>query len=229
MIVAATNEWHAAFPGGAVAVLALDGVANPSNHAALDAEKATLESDLRERYGGMTRADLRALPVLGAYAAYYRRFDKTYHVQLQLESVVLKSKPIGSVSALVETMFMAEMKNHLLTAVHDLATIEGPLCVDYAAEPAQYTLANGNEGALRPGDMYMADALGPICSIIYGQDQRTRVTPATRSALFVVYAPPGIARSAIDGHLDDITRYVRIVSPGALVVERRAVGAAPGA
>lgn len=225
--IVATDEWHAAFPGGAVAVLAVDGVANPASHPALDAEKAALETDLRERYAGYTRPDLRSLPALGAYSTYYRRFDKTYHVQLQLESVVLKGKPIGSVSALVETMFMAELKNHLLTAVHDLATIIPPLRIDYADEPTSYTLFTGQEGALRPGDMYMADAQGVICSIIYGQDARTRVTTETTSALFVVYAPPGINAAVIDEHLDDITRYACLVSSTSTVVERRVVVAMP--
>jgi DNA/RNA-binding domain of Phe-tRNA-synthetase-like protein len=221
-----TDGWREAFPFGSVGLLTLDNLANASNHPRLDAEKAALEADLRDRYGNLTRAELRALPVLGAYAAYYRRFDKTYHVQLQLESVALKGKPIGSVSSLVETMFMAEMKNHLLTAVHDRSTIVPPLSINHAVDPTPYVLANGNAGALRPGDMYMADAGGPICSIIYGQDRRTRVTPSTTSALFVVYAPPGIDADAVDTHLADITTYVRIVSPDAIVTDRRVVQAA---
>lgn len=218
-----TPEWYTSFPGGAVAVLALDGVTNTSNNPALDEEKGGLETDLRQRFGHLTRPELRSQPALGAYSSYYRRFDKTYHVQLQLESVVLKGKPIGSVTALVETMFMAELKNHLLTAVHDLATVEPPLRIDYAAEPTPYTLFTGQEGALRPGDMYMADAQGVICSIIYGQDLRTRVMPETTSALFVTYVPPGIELALVEQHQDDLTRYARLVSPAATVVGSRIV------
>ena len=85
-----------------------------------------LESQLRERFAGQTRGDLDQLPVLQAYAAYYKRFKKTYHVQLQLESIAFKGKPIPSVAALVEAMFMAEVKNMLLTAGHDLDALQLP-------------------------------------------------------------------------------------------------------
>lgn len=221
--IVATPAWHEHFPGGAVAILALEGVSNAASHPALDAEKAVLESELRQRYGHLTRPELRSIPALSAYNSYYRRFDKTYHVQLQLESVALKGKSIGSVSALVETMFMAELKNHLLTAVHDLATVDPPLRIDYASEPVPYTLFTGEEGALRPGDMYMADAQGVICSIIYGQDLRTRVTPATTSALYVTYVPPGIESEMVEQHQDDLARYVRLVSPAAMVVVNRII------
>jgi DNA/RNA-binding domain of Phe-tRNA-synthetase-like protein len=212
-----TGEWHAAFPGGGVGLLALSGVTNPPSHPALDAAKAELEAELRARYDGYTRPDLRATPVLHVYDRYYRRFNKTYHVQLQLESVALKGKPIGSVATLVEAMFMGELRHHLLTAVHDLETVVPPVTVDVAREALPYTLANGREGQLAPGDMVMSDAEGVICSIIYGQDARTRVTPATTSALFVVYAPPGIDAALIDQHFTDIATWVRLVDPAASV------------
>ena len=63
----------------------------------------------------------------GAYRDYYKRFDKTYHVQLQLESLLFKGKSIPSVAGLVDAMFMAEMKDWLLTAGHDLDSLQLPL------------------------------------------------------------------------------------------------------
>jgi DNA/RNA-binding domain of Phe-tRNA-synthetase-like protein len=215
-----TDRWRAAFPGGSVGVLILGNVTNPSGHDGLNERKAALEQELRDRYGGMTRPELRELPVLRAYADYYRRFDKTYHVQLQLESVVLKGKPIPSVAALVEAMFMAELKNQLLTAGHDLAAVVPPVTIDVATEPTMYTLANGKPGELKVGDMVMRDAEGVICSVIYGQDQRTRLTPATGDAMFVVYAPAGIDLDAVRAHMDDITDYVRLFAPSAAVHRR---------
>lgn len=205
------------FPGAAVGILTLSGVTNPSSHPALDREKSALEEDLRSRFGTWTRLELRALPTLQAYAAYYRRFDKTYHVQLQLESVALKQKPIPSVAALVEAMFMTELKNQLLTAGHDVATLAPPIELDAVGEPRPYTLANGKPGELKPGDMYMADGQGVICSILYGQDQRTRLSASTTGALFVVYAPAGIGPDAATVHLHDIVTNVRLFAPDAKV------------
>jgi DNA/RNA-binding domain of Phe-tRNA-synthetase-like protein len=212
-----TEGWRQAFPGACAGILVLRDGRNPASHAELDARKAALEAELRERYGGMSRAELRAMPVLQAYAAYYRRFDKTYHVQLQLESVALKGRSLPSVAALVEAMFMAELNNQLLTAGHDLDALRPPVTLDVATEPTPYALASGNPGALKPGDMAMSDNGGVICSVLYGQDQRTRIMPATRDVLFVVYAPAGIGAERVDAHLHDIAENVRLVAPGARV------------
>jgi DNA/RNA-binding domain of Phe-tRNA-synthetase-like protein len=75
-LITATDAWRSTHPGAALGVLALRGVTNPARHPALDARKAALEQSLRERYGGLDRAALAQLPVLQAYAAYYKRFKK---------------------------------------------------------------------------------------------------------------------------------------------------------
>lgn len=82
-------------------------------------------------------------PVLQAYNTYYCRFKKSYQVQLQLESIAWKGKSIPSVSALVEAMFMAEMKNMLLTAGHDLDVLQLPLTLDVSKGTESYQLMRG--------------------------------------------------------------------------------------
>ena len=47
---------------------------------------------------------------------------------------------------------------------------------------------------MKPGDMMICDARGIISSIVYGPDQRTRITPKTTRVLFTVYARPGSTR-----------------------------------
>jgi DNA/RNA-binding domain of Phe-tRNA-synthetase-like protein len=205
-------------PDAVLGVLAMRNLRNPASSPELSSAKERLERALRERFAGLSRAELRATPVLDAYARYYRGFGNTYHVQLQLESIVHKGRSIPNVAALVETMFMAELQNQLLTAVHDLATLAPPLRFDVAGDdPPGYVMANGRETTLKPGDIYMTDAVDVICSIIYGQDQRTRVTPHTTEALFVVYAPPGVDPALVATHLNNIVAYVRLVAPGAAV------------
>ena len=119
--------WHSAFPGAHAGILVMRGVSNPAHHAELELRKGALEESLRARFAGQDRAAIKALPAIQAYQAYYKRFDKTYHIQLQLESVALKGKPIPRVAALVEAMFMAELKNLLLTAGHDLDRLQLPI------------------------------------------------------------------------------------------------------
>jgi DNA/RNA-binding domain of Phe-tRNA-synthetase-like protein len=216
-LIQVTDRWRETYPEAAVGILALRDVANPDHHPALERRKEVLEAELRAKYGDYDRPTLRALPILQAYADYYKGFKKTYHVQLQLESVALKGKPIASAAALVEAMFVAELANMLLTAGHDLDVVEPPVRVDVADGTERYTKLSGAEQALKAGDMTIADARGVLSSIIYGPDRRTRITPATRRALFTVYAPAGIDPADVERHLDEIRDTVRLFAPEAQV------------
>jgi DNA/RNA-binding domain of Phe-tRNA-synthetase-like protein len=192
-------------------------VVNPESHSAIDKRKQELETQLRARFSGYDRAALKALPTIQAYNAYYKRFKKSYHVQLQLESVALKGKSIPRVAALVEAMFVAELKNLLLTAGHDLEAVQMPVGLDVAEGTERYIRLNGQEQQLKTGDMMIADAQGVISSVIYGPDRRTQITSETGQVLFTVYAPPGIEKQAVRDHLQDIQANVLLVAPQAQV------------
>ena len=193
-------------------------VINPAQHAELDKHKQEIEAHLRSHFSGYDRARLKALPTLQAYSAYYRQFKKTYHIQLQLESVVLKGKSIPRVAALVEAMFMAELENLLLTAGHDLELVQSPITIDVADGSERFIRINGQEQEMKPGDMMITDAQSILSSVIYGPDRRTRITPETQHALFTVYAPQGIKEQAIHQHLHDIRNNVLIIAPEAQVM-----------
>lgn len=212
-----TSAWKAAYPEALAGVLVMGAVSNPPHHAGLESKKTALEEELRAQYAGQDRATIASHPVLQAYASYYRQFKKTYHIQLQLESIVLKGKSIPSVAALVESMFMAEMQDFLLTAGHDLDTVELPLELDVATGTEGYTLLRGEEQTLKPGDMLIRDGAGVISSIIYGPDRRTQITPGTRNVIFTAYAPPGIDEQTVIGHLHHIQENVRVFAPQAQV------------
>ena len=218
-----TDDWKSAYPGAHAGVLVMKNVVNPALHPELERAKEMLVTGLRARYAGQDRAALKALPIMQAYEAYYKRFKKTYHVLLQLESIVFKGWSLPSVAGLVETMFMAEVKNLLLTAGHDLDTLRLPLVLDVArdsesdAPQRHYTLLHGDDQSLKAGDMYIADGEGVISSIIYGPDRRTQIRESTTNAVFTVYAPAGIAAEAVERHLQDIEGYVRLFAPRATV------------
>jgi DNA/RNA-binding domain of Phe-tRNA-synthetase-like protein len=222
---AATDWWKQAWPGAMVGVIGLRRVLNPESDLALQSYAAEVEVQLRTRFAGLDRARLAATPALRAYADYYKRFDKTYHVRLQLESVVFKGKPITSASALVQTMFVVELKNMLLTAVHDLGAVRGGLTVDAATGTESYKVLGGGEQVLKASDMFIRDEEGILSSIVYGPDWRTRVTPQTGSAVFTVYAPAGISGEALEAHLADLEAAVRLFSPDAVLETREVLSA----
>ena len=212
-----TSAWRSTYPEAYAGVLVMRSVSNPAHDPALESRKAALEEQLRAQFSGQDRATIANHPILRAYSEYYRQFKKTYHIQLQLESIVLKGKSIPNVAALVEAMFMAEMKDLLLTAGHDLDALHLPLTLDVATGTERYTLLSGEEQVLKAGDMMISDQVGVISSIVYGPDQRTQITPDTRNAIFTVYAPPGIDEQTVAGHLQGIQENVMVFAPQAQV------------
>jgi len=210
-----TDAFKSTYPGAHLGVLIMRNVYNFKDHNELDSNKRELERKLRQNYADYTRAELKNLKPIQIYDQYYRRFKKTYHVLLQLESVALKGKDIPKVSTLVEAMFMAELKNLLLTAGHDLDSLDLPIQLDAACGNERYLQINGEEKEIVTGDMMIADGEGVISSVIYGPDYRTRITPQTRNILFVVYGPPGIEGYEIFEHLQDIKSNVMVFSPDA--------------
>ena len=213
----ATSAWKSVYPEAHVGVLVMRAVSNPAHHPELESQKAALEEKLRAQFSGQDRVRIASHPILRAYAEYYKRFKKTYHIQLQLESIVLKGKSIPSVAALVEAMFMAEMQDLLLTAGHDLDKLRLPLSLDVATGHEKYILLRGEEQVLKPGDMMISDQDGVISSILYGPDQRTQITSKTSNVVFTVYAPPGIGEEVIIEHLQHIEENVMVFAPQARV------------
>jgi DNA/RNA-binding domain of Phe-tRNA-synthetase-like protein len=209
--------WKLAHPGATIGVLAMHGVENPQQHQELDHKKEDLERELRDQFSSDDRESLRAIPVLAAYDTYYKQFGKTYHVQHQLESVVFKNRAIPKVAALVEAMFMAELKNLMLTAGHDWNAIEEPIRIDVATGTESYIRMNGEEQTVKAGDMMIADETDIVSCIVYGPDRRTRIRPETERVVFTVYAPPGIAEKDVRLHLEDIRKNVTVIAPGATV------------
>ena len=119
----------------------------------------------------------------------------------------------------------AEMKNLLLTAGHDLDTLQLPLILDVATGAESYRLLRGEVQAPKAGDMMILDGEGIISNILYGPDERTQITEGTRNAVFTVYAPAGITTQAIQHHLEEIQDNVLVIAPEAQVEMLQVLGA----
>jgi DNA/RNA-binding domain of Phe-tRNA-synthetase-like protein len=203
-----------------VGVLVMNAVSNAPSHPALDLRLAELQTELRRTYASADRATLAGLPVVRAYQAHYKAFGQTYHVLRQLESIVLKGRDLASPGGtLVSAMFAAEVGHLLLTAGHDADLVEPPLLVDVSSAEDRFVGINGQERELKPGDMLMRDGRGIISAVLYGPDERTRLSDQTRRALFVTYAPAGIPAADVERHLEQIGEYARIAEPRAEVAQ----------
>jgi DNA/RNA-binding domain of Phe-tRNA-synthetase-like protein len=215
-MITLNETWRKTYPGACVGILAIRTIVPQADDIEnLDRLKTELENQLRNHHSGQDRAALRQNYPLDVYHDYYKRFKKTYHLQLQLESIVFKGKSIPRATPLVLAMFMAELKNVLLTSGHDLDALQLPVYIDVATGSESYERINQADQVLKPGDMYIADAQGILSSIIYGPDYRTRISPTSTAAFCSVYAPEGINPADVHEHLKDIRYNIQTFSPSA--------------
>lgn len=216
-----SQEWHDAWKGAMFGVLEISSVENLLALPELDDRKRDIERRLRERYSGFSRQEFSTLPVMAEYIRYYKRFEKTYHVLLQVESLVLKGKNLPSVSLLVDANFMAEVETLVLSAGHDGDKLKGDVVLDVAREGEQFVQMGGAVKTIPARDMIMRDEAGVCCSILYGQDDRSPITPETTHVLYVAYVPPGVPEDAVERHFTQITEVVSRFSPKAVVEQNR--------
>jgi len=73
--------------------------------------------------------------------------------------------------------------------------------------------------------MIMRDSNGVVCSLIYGQDNVSPITPTTTHVLYVAYVPAGVPASAIESQLQKIEENVRLFCPAAIMEQRRLISA----
>ena len=206
-----------------VGVLAVRGVRNPEQHAGINQRASDLEDELRARFANQDRAAIQATPPFPAYAAYYKRFGQRYHVALQLESVALKGKSLPRVAALVEAMFIAELRHGILTAGHDLDALTPPIVLGIGTGDETFTKPNGVSTAVKAGDVYTAAAEGVLSAIITGPSSVGRITADTTAALFVTYAPPGVGAEQVDAHLAEIEANACLIAPEAHSIGRQVI------
>ena len=220
--ISATVDWRATHPGAAIGLLELSGLNERHGSQELDHRKRQTEARVRDRYRDYTRHDFLALPVMAAYAAYYKRFGKTYHVLLQLESIVLKGKSLPNVSPLVDANFTAEVETLVLTAGHDVMKLHGDVVIDVARDgDVLLSMTGGAPKSIPAGDMVMRDANGVCCSIVYGQDDRSPITAGTSHVLYVAYAPAGVPHDVVEAHLSLVDEHARLVARSAVTEQRR--------
>lgn len=194
-----------------IGILVMENVQNESSEDKLMSVRQELEGTIRSKYANVSREDLKVLHPIDTYISYYKKFGYTYHVLPQLESVV-KGKPIPCGLPLVEAMFMAELKNMLLTAGHDFDKLKAPLRLRVSTGSENFTAMNGKDVTTISGDFMIADQKTVISSILRGQNLQTAITAHTNRVIYAVYAPFGVEEQLVYEHLRDIESYVRMFS-----------------
>lgn len=138
------NELENGSDDCSLGILIMQNIAIDSSEENLNAVKIDLEQSIREKYRESSGKELQMIHPMDVYVTTYKKFGYTYHVLLQLESII-KGKSISNGLAPVKAMFMAELNNLLLTAGHDLEKVNFPLQLKHSKGDEGYLSISGKE------------------------------------------------------------------------------------
>lgn len=204
------------WPGARFGVLVLRGFAPQPGTGEAFARQAEAELEaLRSRHRDYDRKRFcQSDGVMAAYTKYYKKFKKSYFVLLQLESI-LRGKGIPEAPPLVQALFLTELQSGMLLAGHDLQGLFPPLSIECAQGGERCSVAGTGEVSLKAGDIAMRDERGFFLSMIYGQAERTRITPGTSDVFFLVDGVPGLDGACYEKTLERLLSNVRLFQPDA--------------
>ena len=198
-------------------ILIMENISNTPTDAFIKA-KQDLEISLSEKYANTQRSELKTLRPMEAYINYYKKRGYTYHVLGQLESLI-KGKSIPSVLPCVEAMFMAELKNMMLTAGHDFNKVTFPIKLTECEGNETFVTMSDKEVLTVAQDYMIADNTDILSTILRGPDRRTAITKDTNKVIYTVYILPDIDDSIAIKHLKDIQTYVALFSAEASTLD----------
>lgn len=205
MQVNLTPDLRKKYPESKFGSLIIRGVPNKKTHAILEGRKRDLEERIREDTRGIKNLDM-----IRYYNSYFKMWKKIYPIEYQLKTIK-KGGQFPRVSVLVDSMFVAELYNMVLTSGHDLDTIQGDLTFDISKGGEKYMKINGQDQELKNGDILLKDEEGILACILYGPARRTSITLSTKNALFFAWYPQAIKEENIKAHLKEILMNVNNV------------------
>jgi DNA/RNA-binding domain of Phe-tRNA-synthetase-like protein len=205
MRVELTPELRIAYPKAVFGSLIVRKVVNRKKHEVLEKRKRELEKVIRETFSESIVND-----TIQSYDSYFKRWGKTYPIRYQINTI-RKGVSFPQVSVLVDSMFLAEIKNKYLTSGHDLQALEGDLTFDVTVGGERYVKLNKKEQILKKDDVILRDEKGILASILYGPALRTSISSHTENALYFVWSPYELKEHNIVSHLKDTQENVHIV------------------
>ena len=205
MCIELSPELRVIYPRARFGSLTVRDTPNTRKIGALEERKRLLERQIRDDYPAVEEDN-----IIQSYATYFKRWEKMYPIEFQIKTLK-KGGRLPQVSALVDGMFMAELKNRILTSGHDLDALVGDLSFDVSGEGESYVKLNGEEQMLKGNDVILRDEEGILASILYGPARRTSISPTTRNAIYFAWCPYGMGEDLIRAHLNDILSNLRII------------------
>ncbi|MFX0126437.1 MAG: hypothetical protein ACFFAE_22660, partial [Candidatus Hodarchaeota archaeon] len=127
------------FPNSMFGSLIIRNIPNRKGHETLERQKRDLENKIREANLVMDKDKM-----IKYYDTYFKMWKKTYPIEYQINTIK-SGRKFPKVSVLVDCMFLAEIKDRILTSGHDLDEIQGDLNFDISEDGEKYLKLNGQE------------------------------------------------------------------------------------
>jgi len=204
MKIELTTDLKLVYPKAMFGSLTVKNVLNTKSHEILEEQKRDLERKIREVYREIDKDS-----TIQGYNTYFKRWARTYPVESQIKAIQ-RGGNFPQVSVLVDSMFLAELKNKYLTSCHNLDAIKGNL-VFVSSGGERYLKLNGKEQKLVENDAILKDEEGVIASVLHGPARRTSIETNTTNALYLVWCPYGMSEQLIILHLNDILSNLHII------------------
>jgi DNA/RNA-binding domain of Phe-tRNA-synthetase-like protein len=203
-----SSELKIKYPKSIFGSIFVMNIPNGKMHEALEKKKREIEKELR-------KMNIDNDNIIALYNDYFNKWGKVYPIENQIKNIK-KGHSFPQISILVDSMFIAELKNRILTSGHDLNEIKGSLFFDISKGKEKYIMLNGKEQELKEGNIILKDEEGILASVLYGPAKRTSITLNTENVLYLAWCPYGIDEEIIIAHLNDIFSNLRIVFKNAI-------------
>ncbi len=219
------------FPTYSVLVVYAYGLENGPSDAGSEAALRGAESDARLAFGDQKpnthphiAAWRQAFGVFGAKPSKYLCSAEA------LLSRTLKGQDLPAINRIVDYYNAVSVRHVLPLGGEDLDTLGGDLVLTAASGTEPFDAAGG-DGAepefADPGEVIWADSIGVTCRRWnWRQGVRTRLTPETRNAYFVIDRLDPFGFDALDAASQELIGYLRATSPD-VVIETEILGQQP--
>lgn len=197
----------------------IGGISVQDSSSDLQHVKTVVEREIRDNFSGVDKKELRTISPFSDYHAYYKRFKKTYHVLHQCESIASGKRTLPNGALLVQAMFMAEIKNQLLTAGYDGTQLQPQFNVQLADGESSFNGMGMKKCTPPKNDILFSSNQTQLGSIICGPDHEHRIRQVTTNVLFAIYGVPGITEKQMERHFEDIRRFVSLFSPESTILD----------
>ena len=204
MKVNLTDKLKTRYPQATFGSLIIKEIPNSKKNDTLEEPKRSLEQKIREGQIDIDKDD-----IIKNYNSYFGKWKKTYPLKFQLETIKQGGR-FPQASLLVDSMFLAELKNRILTSGHDLDEIKGNLIFDISKEGEQYLKLNGEIQKLKKDDIILKDQKGILASILFGPAKRTSISLKTKNVLYFAWCPYEIKEKVVAAHLNDIVSNLKL-------------------